>query len=374
MSVNQSFCQKLDVSIPPSATGRLEVLRGLAALQVAGLHSFQAAEGAGCRTVGTAICATLFNGGAAVSLFFVLSGFLLGQCLARSNGTGVGLVTVFGFKRFFRIYPAFFVSAIIGIGLLSFYALVYEPTPSEYVNTFFPTQFSGREFVRNLCFRQFSLNRVAWTLQMELICSFLVPVMFLLERRARIMPWIALLASLVLGHMWNNSVVLVPAFLLGYLLPRYAGFFRRNRSKTSKSIFWIAALVLFLGPRQVFGFATAPAIEAIGAFAIIGAITYGNGEWSKVFDRKPVHYLGHVSYSYYLYHAYFLVAVAHILMRCFPNMSVCASPSVYGFVLLIVSSAIALVVAGFSYTKIEQPFISWSRKVARRWESRGSMQ
>ena len=94
----------------------LESIRGLAALSVALFHSFHLLPVNGVRVYNTTIwnvpsadgllmrlTMVLFNGGAAVSLFFVLSGFVLALSLHRDERQVGAKASSFFVRRTFRI-------------------------------------------------------------------------------------------------------------------------------------------------------------------------------------------------------------------------------------------------------------------------------
>src|SRR5258708_7863764 len=92
---------------------RLESLRGVAALMVAGYHSFDVLEFHGWQHSAFTGIRILFNGNAAVILFFVLSGLVLGLSLERSKepfGVSYGLFCV---RRILRICPAHWIALLV---------------------------------------------------------------------------------------------------------------------------------------------------------------------------------------------------------------------------------------------------------------------
>src|SRR5262245_27458566 len=82
---------------------RLESLRGVAAMTVAIGHSFRVVQGDGVQAVAGTWIDRAFNGNAAVTLFFVLSGYVLGLSLRNASSISVRSAGAFGVRRFFRI-------------------------------------------------------------------------------------------------------------------------------------------------------------------------------------------------------------------------------------------------------------------------------
>ena len=98
--------------------GRLEALRGLAAMTVAAGHALLVAPVSGLHESLVKVLVLLFNGQAAVTVFFVLSGFVLGLSLRRSTESFASGTIRFWVRRWFRIYPAFLASTALIVGYL----------------------------------------------------------------------------------------------------------------------------------------------------------------------------------------------------------------------------------------------------------------
>ena len=104
----------------------LESIRGLAALSVALFHSFHLLPVDGVRvydrtlwnipsTDGLLMRLIMipFNGGAGVSLFFVLSGFVLALSLYRDDRQAAAKAGSFFARRIFRIYPTLAINIVL---------------------------------------------------------------------------------------------------------------------------------------------------------------------------------------------------------------------------------------------------------------------
>jgi peptidoglycan/LPS O-acetylase OafA/YrhL len=100
---------------------QLESLRGLAAFIVLLHHALGGAISIGDPGLPHSIRAFgllwtfLFNGGSAVILFFVLSGFVMGLNVDLENGLTAGLYLKFLVRRVFRLYPVVLVSIILAV-------------------------------------------------------------------------------------------------------------------------------------------------------------------------------------------------------------------------------------------------------------------
>ena len=158
---------------PPLFFPRIEGLRGLAALSVAIFHALPLIGGdrinaiLGLRiwmiedtTTGVfRLLTVVFNGNAAVSLFFVVSGFVLALALERERPQLVVTAAVFVVHRTARIMPALAVN--LSFIMLAWTALVFL-MPSVFQST--P---GVEDYLANLLLLRFPLNGVSWTLQIE---------------------------------------------------------------------------------------------------------------------------------------------------------------------------------------------------------------
>src|SRR2546423_4582644 len=98
---------------PAYFSSRLEALRGVAAVMVAVWHTFAIFPGNGLQAATIEWIRRLINGNAAVTLFFVLSGYVLGLSLRKVNGCSGKQILGFSARRVFRIYPAFLFATLL---------------------------------------------------------------------------------------------------------------------------------------------------------------------------------------------------------------------------------------------------------------------
>jgi peptidoglycan/LPS O-acetylase OafA/YrhL len=187
----------IDTPLPPLTQHRrplpaLTGIRFIAALQVLLFHygaAFAARHGAPRFAVHV-----LGNGYQAVSLFFLLSGFILtytyaGQMKERSD------IKRFFQARFARIYPVYFLS----LAVAGFYSS-YFPRLSDAAACVFMVQ-SWNPRMPHL---STALNIPAWTISVEVVFYLAFPLVLrgLLHRRLRTLRWLALLLVLIIvfGH------------------------------------------------------------------------------------------------------------------------------------------------------------------------------
>jgi peptidoglycan/LPS O-acetylase OafA/YrhL len=338
---------------------RLESLRGVAALTVAVAHSFRVFPAEGAQGVAMNWIDRVFNGNAAVTLFFVLSGYVLGMSLRHAGIFSARLMGTFGVRRFLRIYPVFLFSTLVVVGCVwsstrwnwplpawfssgkGFESDVLQPGHSPGVST----------IISNLLLWNPSLNPVTWTLGIELRCSLLLPLLHwwsgVLSRRGRVLLLLALVFAacipkwcLVLGSARTEALVSVLhnafsgtlfLFYLGYLLPEIgpALFARVNKSAAGRWALTWAALVIFLGADRCGD--ELRILQGASAAWIVGSLLYGTGQRAhRWLDLPWARFYGRISYSFYLWHELVLIVTARILTHYVPTLALARWPLIFG--------------------------------------------
>src|SRR3989304_3454265 len=157
----------------------LDGLRGYAALMVAVGHSFITIKNSSSITQ---IIYGLVNGGVAVSIFFLLSGFVLGESL-RKDATESNFIKSIKFyiKRIFRIYPIFVLQLLLLSIFLWYVPAQHFPAASSWYEYWFRFPLTLKEVISNLLFRSTSLGGVTWTLKAEMIGSLFIPLFFIIS-------------------------------------------------------------------------------------------------------------------------------------------------------------------------------------------------
>jgi peptidoglycan/LPS O-acetylase OafA/YrhL len=125
------------------------------------------------------IAATIFPGAAAVSVFFVLSGFVLGETLLRSGKQSD--YHLFIVRRLFRILPALWASVLVA--------------PVIWNELARPITLA--EIGRHLWLAETWLNIPLWSLRVELVNSALLPVMWWLRGKLNMGGQLAVLLGLL---------------------------------------------------------------------------------------------------------------------------------------------------------------------------------
>lgn len=300
----------------PQKIYSLESLRGLAALSVVLCHTVQAFWPGLKIGLGAPLTSLWHNGGFAVRLFFVLSGFVLSLSYCRTQN--LRLLKSSASRRYFRLYiPA---AASIAFAYLLHVCGAFEPlttvkgTPgqTDWIRNLYSSEPSLRLAVREallgpvLDYQFMKYNEVLWTMGVELKGSMLVFATLALFGTAR--------------HRWLIYGLLIyalDAWRLHYAVDFVFGMamsdWHCNHSARSKeSWLW---LVLFAmgaclgdlqtawvegvgGPGMIRGSRWWPTLAA--GMLVLSSVRSCHLEW--LLSVSPLVWLGEVSFALYLFH------------------------------------------------------------------------
>lgn len=287
----------------------LHALRGLAAVIVLLVHL----QGRVAEAFPGFTLPPLFNGSAAVTFFFVLSGLVVGASLAK-NGLSYSTVSLYFYRRFFRIMPLMFVTVTLG-GLYILFIepyLQYSLNPKEYGD------FTLMKFAAGYVGYSLKANPPIWSIFVELIGSLLIPLMLLSGTRPRNIL-LALIACIALSlipmeskHYWHFYVI---SFYVGLSVLLWGKWLAGFTAKLPNAVFWLVVFVL------VSSFYLARPLTGAGygklwivywetlSIAPIVAIIYYLPERFSLLNASIFKFLGDVSYSLYLTHSILIIAL-----------------------------------------------------------------
>jgi peptidoglycan/LPS O-acetylase OafA/YrhL len=332
----------------------------------------------------------LTNGSAAVTFFFVHSGFVLALSLTDKPGFQHWLtkgISVFAFyiKRLLRFYPMI----ILTVGAAYcyqkwFFKELSDPVVSVWFRKFFMVSPHLRQ---NILLQKFNLNPFLWSLRIELIGSLLMPLFYFAARRifTTYLLFFAfyLYANNFLPHH-TTKVTFVMCFFLGTLLGTVhaelkdtwhllqSGFvdnlsapWKRRVSSwlTNPNLYLLfAALVLLFARPYAPTIASAAVIESLASTVIVFIIYYVDDGPLQRFCRLPViKFLGEISYSLYILSFLIIHLVGSWMYSVLDPVFI----SKYGLLAnLLTTLVIAIVTIGVStvtYYVVERPFMQLGR-------------
>ena len=350
----------------------LDALRAVAALMVIWMHVAQvfveldpraASEGAWLWDV-----SYYFDfGRIGVLIFFLISGFLIPSSL---NGERLAGAKAFVIRRFFRLYPAFWLS--IPLALVTCWWL-YDKT------------IAGWEIAANVTMLQElfgarSLEGLYWTLQLELYFYALCLMLFLLRLLDSEKVLVLLAVGLLPADVLFQVVVLqqkanlwaLPGSNAAFLSFMFAGALWRRANDGTLSRFGKAALagmtlmfgVLFplfalslylkngaLHPdhaKMFFGY-------PLATWLFIGGITRFRISW------RPLAWMGKISYSMYLLHPVVFFTMFWWVVQ-YPDGHWLRSQHL--IVYLVVAILLITALSALAYEMVEKPMIAFGKRLS----------
>jgi peptidoglycan/LPS O-acetylase OafA/YrhL len=375
--------------------GRFESLRGIAALMVALCHSLAFIPLWEANLAVRTILGYIGNGRAAVTLFFVLSGFVLGKAIQRAGGNFTNDFLCYAIRRCFRIYPAFLCLTLLILAWLCSGARLFpgichwldHPFMGWETSTL-RTGFPGLKLtLQNLFFLDSSLNPVTWTLKVEMGCSLALPIFHSFSKRlafgGKLIFLLGLLCLAALGKwfvlfglpqtkaIFDQTILrYLYLFYLGYLLPEGRTLFSNFRERPCwNGIVGFLALVLFLPGSHdwVIWNDDLRILQGLGAWLILGMILYGTQfRFFRLLDHPLIIFYGKISYSFYLLHDLVLVVALRFSAVYIPLEFWVKFPVATALALWVISTGAATGLAWIFHGGIEKPFIRLSKKICTR--------
>lgn len=342
-------------------------LRGIAALSVALFHCFPHFQPPGMTwplpTVWSIsdfdvlfgrLILVPFNGEAAVSLFFVLSGFVLAKSYKR-RPLSIGSVASFVVDRVLRIYPALFVNLLLAVAVNFFVAGLLLGFPAK----------GWSEITDNFLLQSSSLNGVTWTLACEMA---VIPYLIVGFAVARMLGFLGIVALTALSIVALLHGTVLSGVVIGWLFMFYCGVAVAHLPwvKWSRPVAMItgtAAILALLFASLIFGYGetTSRYVEGAASSVLIASIVYGP-RWRihQVLDIPALQSLGRISYSFYLSHGVTLFAIIPILLNWY--RTTLSYPILSGVVVAVVSISASVILGTLSYRFIEcAPWKRWAQ-------------
>jgi peptidoglycan/LPS O-acetylase OafA/YrhL len=334
----------------------LDSFRGLAALLVAVTHLWQwpypifASTGVGWTRI-------LSYGSKAVPMFVILSGFLIYRSV--KGVTRREDLERYAVRRFLRVYPVYLITVLV--------AIFVGQTPINISNIL-----ADIFMLRCLDYPAFT-NPPAWSLYIEVLFYAIIPAFVAIcGKRIFIISIVSLSILLWSDYPAGREVGLWKFFLVGIIASEL---FDRMREKTGEgqavSLFVIGISLLmldFFGPR--FDWASHiglvpsnPDYYTVGLIMACALILLGalNSRYlNSFFSIRPLRILGAVSYSLFLWHPFFILAVFPALK--FSQVGRIQAefvgfPQAPMWYLPFVMIPGVLLLACFSFLLIERPFL-----------------
>lgn len=353
----------------------LDAVRGIAALAVVWGHLYLAFGVEYFRPIMRTPLHLFFDAYAAVTIFFVLSGYVLSVRYLSMQRIGEFNLWGFYVKRYCRIVLPF-----LAVFLMSYLACIgiyqvfgdNDPVLSKWAQRHWapeklelPTMEYIKAAVMVLPKTQFPLVPQAWTLRIEMGMSLALPFMVLLACRS---SW-WLIAFTVVFVEFLGLYVFAAHFTLGILLAQHQDtLVRWVRSHWFYSLLTFVSGVMLLSyrwPPEFMAVKLSPKdlrfVTGIGAFLVLLWVM-ASPRVQRVMDWPMFQFLGRVSYSLYLVHFIVLLTAAQYSIRWANSLGIDGSYSYWlAFAVTIIGS---LLLAALCFRFVERPAIALGNALA----------
>ena len=312
------------------------------------------------------------NGGAAVTLFFLLSGFVLRESLTRTKMSFTGIIG-FLIKRIIRLYPVY-IFIVLLTALYMKMDFVYQTFPysSSWFNWWMNFEMTLKEFFLNIFFIHAYVGGVTWTLRVVLIVSFIFPLLYLINKKST--WWLDTLIGIFLVYL-SFTLLNIPGFrdlryiymfYFGLMIPKFKNMFSTAPGRVV-SLALPFAVIILLGYRYLTNEYSGGVVESVISFFIIGFAAYGHKVSILNFlDGKTLQFFGKISYSLYLIHFSVLYILGRLMFQNLPNLPYQNRYLLIHIVLFTLSVLIATGVSYFVYKYIELPSKTLANKAGKK--------
>jgi peptidoglycan/LPS O-acetylase OafA/YrhL len=340
----------------------LDGLRGVAAFSVFVYHALGFAPDASpLGVMRSSPWAVLWDGAAAVDLFFVLSGFVLALPYLQSGQSPA--YVAYATRRVFRIFPAFLVAVALSVAM----RMAHHPHGLEAFSAWASVQWQ-EPLTPFLLLRTCTLffladvrpsNPVFWSLVVEIRMSLLLPLLVLALQKGRsFLSDASLLAvTLVLANTWSWLAYL-PLFAMGALAAKHvASWFALTASVPRWALFvFLVCGVALYGHRALMPNLVqqqAHVVSAVGSSLLIFcAIRFSS--LSGVLCSPLFGFMGQTSYGFYLLHLPLLLLLFSWSPRSAEALVLC----------VLMALALGYLFAWLIYRYVERPANDWGRALS----------
>lgn len=289
------------------------------------------------------------TGQVAVSLFFMITGFLFWSRVLRSDG--VLNTETFYVSRLRRIVPMYLVSVVMSlvvVAALSGFSLRVNPFElARELRNWFSFGFVYAGDINGIKDAH-HINAVYWTLAFEWGFYVALPLLAILARGAGAF----LLFPIAFLYCLQTPVTL--NFIAGAL----AAVLVERKFIVDQVKPWVFAPLPIAALAAVFTFPSAYAVSPVVLMFVFFLFVVGGNSLIGLLASRPARLLGTISYSIYLIHC----IVLYVVVRTFhQHLSIVSlNPYEYWSVAAI-AAMIAVLLSAITYKYVEHPFISLKR-------------
>lgn len=338
------------------------------------LHNFESVDSSGVAWIDWlhhSPFGFLYSGTGAVFVFFVLSGYVLSYAILRKNDIPLKIKAM-SLKRYPRLAIPAGISCLVAFAILSIpvdtsnilgnWMQKYGASSPTLLNALY------EGFLGSFIFGYINTNWVLWTMQIELIGSFvLFALLYIYYINKKLFIPVAIISPLPFVIISPVVALGIYAFVFGIFIYLYG-----KKIPTIISILLLIAGLYFSGVNStsnsyaiftsILGTKTSILLNFAAGICIVYSILM-NEKLSKVLDKKPLVKLGALSFSIYLLHIPLIYLIAVPIFNLILNLS-------NSYVFSAISSSIILIIITLFFSYFYSKYIdTLSITVANRIES-----
>jgi peptidoglycan/LPS O-acetylase OafA/YrhL len=368
----------------------LTSLRGIAALAVVVQHCLLVLKVAGQDDIFVAatrldqpwilhqyVMLTVFNGEAAVILFFVLSGLVLTLSIQRDEPLGQHSIVRYWVRRIFRLYPLLICSVVLSASLLTLVPDVAElPGATTWSDRHLHAPVSAVTILKTATGISNTLNVPVWTITIEILVSMIFPVFYFIATRGTALTntvAFCLLLLLALGSpvSFRHIEVFLVSFFLGPLVLLYGRAFGHwvwAQKPGLRAVTIAVIVVVGLGAKrliapEIWNHAPTALVMSAAAAAIVAIVYYGPR--TGLLAHPALVRLGDISYGIYLIHFPILITLVRLAAPHVPSQLAPTATLAFHLALAACVIAVTLPLAALSFRILEVPMQNLGRALAR---------
>ncbi|MGP2449009.1 acyltransferase family protein [Pantoea stewartii subsp. indologenes] len=309
-----------------------------------------------------------FKGGSAVTLFFVLSGYVLAKSCMSSNSPSEYILSA-AKRRYIRLGIPVFASIVISYLLTHMGAFraeslgSYSALSHKYVEQLPFVHFIFDSLIGGMIYGNGDFNYVLWTINIEFFGSlFVYATMAVFYKDMKSLRVFSISAAILLMTSQTDFIVYQSMFFYGCFLAT----FRINEVNSNKYALFAPAIMMFIG-LYLQGFSAFSwrsisysflvditnginkligrdflwniIIPSVGSILIISCISI-NANIFKWLSKKVFRFYGRISFSLYLLHSFVLAIVAPWIYRLSGNGLL--SAAIASLVVLIITTLVSI--------------------------------
>ena len=346
----------------------LDAIRGIAALAVLWGHAYLAFGHQYFQPIMHTPLHLFFDAYAAVTVFFVLSGYVLSVRYMELRRFESFNIWAFYVKRYCRIVLPFIAVLVISYLVRTWFYQFYadnDPVLSKWAQRLWsdkkvdlPTVEYLKSAFMILPDTKFPLIPQAWTLRIEMGMSLALPFMILIACRS---SWWLVLFTLVFIQLLG-VYIFAAHFTMGILLAKHQEYIvnqlRANRLLAIATLILGVLLLTYRLPHELIAVKLSPKtlrfVTGVGALMLL-AWTMASTRAQAMLSIAPLRFLGKISYSLYLVHLMILLALSQPAIHWLNGLGIEGSYSYW--LALGITAAASIIFSSACFYLFEQPSI-----------------